>query len=199
MSNPKKKLVVKLKKTRKPQGVSPELVGMLRKLADWNPKSDAAVLEAANRLAQAAREKLTPDLFKEKAADSRTALAICSKLKGHTLSRYNGIGEDHHYVVSASCHDKERKVIELSTIYLFRRNRIGEWSVGLRTLHVDAGEVTADRSVVTYGKRHDNTCPLPGYKMDSEDAAEAMDAVKDVVGVFNRAFGAHKQTKPSTR
>ena len=127
---PKKKLKIKLRKTAKAPGADQELVDMVKKMSDWTPPSNAAVLEVANRLAQAAREKITPGMFNDDARSLDKALALCSKIKGHTLSKFNGIGEDHDYVVDVAI---SGKMLELSTVHMFKRNRIGEWAVSARS------------------------------------------------------------------
>lgn len=169
-NTPKKKLKIKLRKTVKAPGADRELVDMVKKMSEWTPPSNAAVLEVANRLAQAAREKITPDMFKEDARSLDKALALCSKIKGHTLSKFNGIGEDHDYVVDVAI---SGKMLELSTVHMFKRNRIGEWAVSARKIYVDAGMVMADRRIVTRKQSGNVRCNIAGYSLDTVHSAEA--------------------------
>lgn len=188
---PKKKLKIKLRKTAKAPGADPELVDMVKKMSDWNPQSNAAVLEVANRLAQAAREKITPDMFKEDTRSLDKALALCSRIKGHTLSKFNGIGEDHDYVVDVAI---SGKMLELSTVHMFKRNRIGEWAVSARKIYVDAGMVMSDRSIVTRKQSGNTHCKIAGYSLDTAHAEEAYRELKGLIEFVSAAI-----PKPATR
>ena len=193
-----KKLKIKIRR-RKPApettGASGELLDMLQKLSGWTPQSDEAVLEAANRLAQAAREKITPDMFKERAVSLDRALATCRKLVGHTLSKFNGIGEDHDYVVEA---EKDGSMLALSTVHMFKRNRIGEWAVSSRTVYVDPGSVMSDRSIVK--GRPGTPCRIAGYTLDSAHAAAAYAELKGIVEAVSKAIpGAPARRRASRR
>lgn len=177
------------RKPRRPKspsaGCSPELSAMLGTLSKWKPASDHSVLEAANRLAQAAREKIAPDLFKPDKARAREALAICEKLKGHTISKFNGIGEDHDYVTGAA-QEGDCGVV-LDTVHLFKRNRIGEWSVSVRRLHIPAGTVLSGRLAVNAVSPRGNRCPLHGYEMDTPGSASAF---RELPGILDAASSA---------
>ena len=190
-NKPKKKLKIKLRKTAKAPGADQELVDMVKKMSDWTPQSNAAVLEVANRLAQAAREKITPDMFKEDAGSLDKALALCSKIKGHTLSKFNGIGEDHDYVVDVAI---SGKMLELSTVHMFKRNRIGEWAVSARKIYVDAGMVMADRRIVTRKQSGNVRCNIAGYNLDTAHSAEAYRELEGLIKFVSAAI-----PKPATK
>lgn len=176
---PKKKLKIRIKKSSKATGTSPELLDMLRKLASWNPRSDEAVLEAANRLAQAAREKITPDLFKKPETSVADAFDICKPLIGHTITRFNGISDDHDYIFDIAI--TLDRTIMLRTVHMFRYNRIGELSVSIRELNFAPCTIMADRSkVISVKERVDNE-PLPGYTLDTPDAAETLKEARRLI------------------
>lgn len=176
---PKKKLKIKIRKRPKATGTSPELLDMLRKLATWNPKSDEAVLEAANRLAQAAREKITPDLFKKPDTSVADAFDICKPLIGHTITRFNGISDDHDYIFDIAI--TLDRTIMLRTLHMFRYNRIGELAVSIRELHFSPCMIMADRSKVISVKGRADNGPLPGYTLDTPDAAATLKEARRLI------------------
>lgn len=146
--------------------VSPELLDMLAKLSTWEPKSDAAVLEAANRLAQAAREKI--DYPKEEPGDVlENAMWACAKLVGRVLVRDNGVSQEYDYVTGVT-RDDPGNAVEISTVHLFHRDRVGEMAVGCRTINVPAGKVIVeDPGVSGRVTRKKPGCPVPGYDVDT--------------------------------
>jgi len=146
--------------------VSPELLDMLAKLSTWEPKSDAAVLEAASRLAQAAREKI--DYPKEEPGDVlENAMWACTKLVGRVLVRDNGVSQEYDYVTGVT-RDDPGNAVEISTVHLFHRDRVGEMAVGCRTINVPAGKVIVeDPGVSGRVTRKKPGCPVPGYDVDT--------------------------------
>lgn len=173
--------------TRSSPGVSRELADMVRRMADWNPQSDAAVLEAANRLAQAAREKLTPDAETACGMHVSEAMTLCSKLKGHTITRFNGIGEDHDLVLGVSA-GKGSACIELKTVHAFKRNRIAEWAVSVRTVYVPVADVLSGMPTVKSRRRSGKNCPVPGYSLDTPGAAESIEQLRETLGIVSNAL-----------
>jgi len=161
----------------------PELVSMLRKLADWEPSSDHAVLEAGNRLVQAAMEKLFPYGKVAGQAALYDAVAACMPLKGHFLTRDNGVGVDHDYVLDVGQREGN---VELSTVHIFRRNRIAEWAVSLRTIRVAPDEVAIDRSRVLRGIGRKPSRVIPGMSVDSREASEDFRSVVPIVDALSR-------------
>lgn len=147
--------------------VSPELLDMLAKLSTWEPKSDSAVLEAATRLAQAAREKI--DYPKEEPVDVLdSAMWACSGLAGRVLTRDNGVSLEYDYVTVVT-RDDPGNAVELSTVHLFHRDRLGEMAVSVRTIKVPAARVIVeDPSVSGKVRRKKPVCPVPGYDVDTE-------------------------------
>jgi hypothetical protein len=182
---PKKKLKINLRKTPKPSGASPELLNMLKKLADWNPKSNEAVLEVANRLAQAAREQITPDLFKKPDTPVAAAMEKCKKLIGHTLTRFNGISDDHDYITDATV-TQDNSII-LHSVHMFKRNRVGELAASMRMIYVHPGTILADRTKVT-GKKNHTDCPIPGYTLDTPDAAVTFRKLGGLIECLSKAL-----------
>ncbi|MBR2305743.1 MAG: hypothetical protein IKA48_00780 [Fibrobacter sp.] len=176
---PKKKLKIKIRKSPKATGTSLELLDMLRKLASWNPRSDEAVLEAANRLAQAAREKITPDLFKKPDTSVADAFDRSKTFIGHTLTRFNGISDDHYYIFDIAI--TLDRTIMLRTVHMFRYNRIGELSVSIRELNFSPCMIMADRSKVISVKEHADKGPLPGYTLDTPDAAATLKEARTLI------------------
>jgi len=85
-------------KVEKP-ALSGKLVDMIGKLTAWHPKSNEDILEAANRLSQAAREEIDKDLEK-KGNDSGARL--CRSLVGHVLGYHNGISMDYTLVLGCT-------------------------------------------------------------------------------------------------
>lgn len=144
--------------------VSQELLDMLAKLSTWKPRSDLAVLEAATRLAQAAREKV--DYPKESGDDVlQKAMWSCLDLPGKLLARDNGVCTEYDYVMSVT-EDRDNSAVVLETLHLFRRSRVGEQAMGIRTISVPAGSVMAvDPEAMARVRRRRAFCPLPGYDL----------------------------------
>ena len=80
---------------------------MLGKLAKWTPKTNEDVLEAANRLAQAAREIIE----KPSLRSPRDLLKFSDKIIGHVLSRKNGVSIDYDYVYQIEFMANDRGII----------------------------------------------------------------------------------------
>lgn len=93
---PKRK--AKPAKAEKP-ALSDKLVDMIGKLAAWHPKSNEDILEAANRLSQAAREEIDRDLEKK---GSESGARLCRSLVGHVLGYHNGISVDYTLVLGCT-------------------------------------------------------------------------------------------------
>ncbi len=180
---------------KEPTRVDPELVSMLRKLSTWNPSSDNAVLEAANRLVQAAMEKVFPYGKDQKARPSlQDAVNACIPLKGHFLTKDNGVGVDHDYVLDVGQREGN---VELSTVHIFRRNRIAEWAVSLRTIRVSPEDVAVDRSRVLKGISRKPSRVIPGMSVDSREASEDFGSVVPIVDALIRM--ANSMDRPAQR
>lgn len=172
----------------------PELVSMLRKLSTWNPSSDNAVLEAANRLVQSAMEKVFPYGKDQKARPSlQDAVNACIPLKGHFLSKDNGVGVDHDYVLDVGQREGN---VELSTVHIFRRNRIAEWAVSLRTIRVAPDEVAIDRSRVLRGIGRKPSRVIPGMTVDSREASDDFCSVVPIVDALSRMATSMERPAP---
>lgn len=182
METKKPKLKVKFKKKKLPetpapqasQKVSQDLLDMLKALSTWMPKSDKAVLEAATRLAQAAREKIDyPEEPSKVDPFDKVFELVC-----HTLTRYDGISDSHDYILSVEASD-DRTELAISSLHLFRRNRIGEPAISHRLLHFNARELLSDvQDAKSRIHRRRPFCPFPGYTLDTQ---EAMLAYRDVL------------------
>lgn len=109
---------------------------MLGKLAKWTPKTNEDVLEAANRLAQAAREIIE----KPSLRSPIDLLKVSDKILGRVLSRKNGVSIDYDYVYQIEFLANDRGIV-LGTIHMFRRNRIAEWAMSLRKIEVTKEDV----------------------------------------------------------
>ena len=109
---------------------------MLGKLAKWTPKTNEDVLEAANRLAQAAREIIEKPSLRSPV----DLLKVSDKILGRVLSRKNGVSIDYDYVYQIEFLANDRG-IALGTIHMFRRNRIAEWAMSLRKIEVTKEDV----------------------------------------------------------
>ena len=101
--------------------VSPLLTGMLQKLSGWTPQSNEGVLEAANRLAQAAREEIDKDTVKEAAIDT---VEYAKNLQFHTLTYWNGVSSEHSLVTRVE-YSKGNSTVSFHMIRVFSYNRIG--------------------------------------------------------------------------
>lgn len=113
MPKPRRKPV----KVEKP-ALSGKLVEMIGKLAAWHPKSNEDILEAANRLSQAAREEIDKDLEK-KGAESGARL--CRSLVGHVLGYHNGITTDYTLVLGCAV---SAGTVTLDMLKVEPRNRL---------------------------------------------------------------------------
>lgn len=192
----KRKPPVKPKKTTKESpGVDPELTGMLAKLATWTPKSNQAVMEAASRLMQAAREKIDyqdADMRKSTAEDN---MKLCMSLVGHTLTRHNGVSNEFDYVLSVKLAE-DRQQIDVESVHLFRRNRIGEPAISHRFLHFQVDSIlTDDPEVLARVKRNKPACILPGYAVDTREAAEAYRRYAPVLADYASGVRLPRNTK----
>ena len=116
-ANPK----VKKPSPDKPREVSPLLTEMLQKLSGWTPHSNEGVLEAANRLAQAAREEIDRDTVKKAAIDT---VEYAKNLQFHTLTYWNGVSSEHSLVTRVE-YSKGNSTVSFHMIRVFSYNRIG--------------------------------------------------------------------------
>lgn len=133
------------------EGLASALDG-LRKTPIHSAEQALKLIDTARQEALEAIVKPFDDNSMEKYAHN--AYVLCAQLRGHFISRFNGVNHEYALVTDVG---REGNEIIFDTLSLFKYNRIGDPAIMLQRLSVGIDELNFNPNIIASGK-----CIMPG-------------------------------------